>query len=81
LSKLLNKVLMGAVIAIALVSTPAQAFEPFEIIKRLIQINNTKKWVDRVDLNQVIKSETIKGIETTGRRIQEDRFNKKHATK
>jgi hypothetical protein len=74
--------MIGAVLlGIALFTTPAQAFEPLEIIKRLIQINNTKKWVDRVDLNQVIKSETIKGIETAGRRIQEDRFNKKHATK
>lgn len=74
---MIGSVLLG----IALFTTPAQAFEPFEIIKRLIQINNTKKWVDRVDLNQVIKSETIKGIETAGRRIQEDRFNKKYATK
>jgi len=49
---LLNKALMGAVIAIALVTTPAQAFEPLEIIKRLIQINNAKKWADRVDIYQ-----------------------------
>jgi len=78
LSKLLNKVLMGAVIAIALVTTPAQAFEPLEIIKRLIQINNAKKWADRVDIQQVAKGETIRIIETTGRRIQEQRYEEKH---
>ena len=78
MSKLLNKALMGAVIAIALVSTPAQAFEPLEIIKRLIQINNAKKWADRVDIQQVAKGETIRIIETTGRRIQENQYEKKH---
>jgi hypothetical protein len=52
-------VIVGALI----VPTHAQAFEPFEIIKRLIQINNINKNLDRLNIPQELEKIAIKTVE------------------
>jgi hypothetical protein len=52
-------VIVGALI----VPTHAQAIEPFEIIKRLIQLNNINNNLDRLNISQELEKIAIKTVE------------------
>ena len=77
--KHLKSLIVGAVFVIALTPSKALAFEPFEIIKRMIQINNVNNTIKNTDFSKELEQIGIKSVENIGKQYQISKAEKQWA--